>query len=99
MAEATPWLTEGTPEKIVLDALQQIAFEDVDDPIDVAQHALHGAGFATLGMVYGGSFHMQWLKDGEKVKSAGDGTSAAIVVSPDGSERRYDVGDEVWLGG
>lgn len=93
----TAWLTEGTPEQIVLDALQRIAFEDVADPRELAQDALHGAGFASMKVEYrGGPFDLAWLRDGERVKSAGDGTGAAIIVGPDG-ERRLNVGDEVRL--
>lgn len=44
---------------------------------------------------YNGDFALAWLRDGSRVSSAGDGTGAAIVISPDGSERRIDVGDEI----
>jgi hypothetical protein len=44
---------------------------------------------------YDGEFELAWLRDGERVMSAGDGTGAAIIVSPDGSERRVNIGDEI----
>jgi hypothetical protein len=44
---------------------------------------------------YEGEFELAWLCDGERVMSAGDGTGAAIVVSPDGRECRVDIGDEI----
>lgn len=94
----TSWLTDGTPEQIVLSALQHIAFgKGEDDPVDVAQDALHAAGFATMKVVYNGSFELAWLKPGERVLSAGDGTGAAIIEDIDGVRRRVNVGDEVRL--
>lgn len=48
---------------------------------------------------YEGEFELAWLRDGERVMSAGDGTGAAIVVSPDGSECRVNIGDEIKVRG
>lgn len=96
MAE-TNWLTEGTAEEIVLTALQKIAFEDVDDPRELAQEALHAAGFASLKTTYTGDFRLSWLRPGESVTGAGDGSGDAIVTGVDGIERRVTIGDEVWL--
>lgn len=47
--------------------------------------------------IYTGEFELSWLKDGEQVMSAGDGTGAAIIVAADGSERRVNIGDTVLL--
>lgn len=94
----TAWSTDGTPEQIVLKALQHIAFgKGEDDPVDVAQDALHSAGFATMRVTYTGSFNLAWLKPGERVLSAGDGSGAAIIEDIDGGRRRLNVGDEVRL--
>lgn len=43
---------------------------------------------------YTGSFPLAWLKADEQVMSAGDGTGAAIIVSPHG-ERRVSIGDPI----
>lgn len=44
---------------------------------------------------YEGVFDLAWLRPGERVMSAGDGTGAAVIISPDGIGRRLNVGDEM----
>lgn len=91
-------VSDESPQKVVLEALQRIAFKDVDDPREVARFALRASGVATFAAVYRGTFDLRWLKWGERVRSAGDGSGAAVVVDSEGHElRRVNIGDEVWL--
>lgn len=46
-------------------------------------------------IVFDGNFALAWLRSDSQVRSAGDGTGAAIVVAGDGTETRIAIGDEV----
>lgn len=49
------------------------------------------------GVLYGGSFPLSFLDRDERIRSAGDGSGAAVIVSPRGSIR-VEVGDIVIRG-
>jgi hypothetical protein len=46
--------------------------------------------------IYDGAYDLSWLRDGEQVASAGDGSGACLVVSEQG-ERRVELGDQIEL--